>query len=296
MKERYLDSLQRVIYRIEKSLPGAVHLDELSAEAGLSKYHLHRVFRSLTGYPLADYARSRRLSESLGALLHKEYSILDIALEFGFSHEQSYIRAFKHKWGVSPGEYRSRKLLLPITPGISLSSLVSVGDDSALVLPGLVMRQSLHLCGVRRFITDSDNSQYNSVASTAREFMSDILPTITHRVYADRYFGFVEHCPDPNDNWYMASTELRRGPVKKRQTNIEYRSISARMYHEFLLVARTHPANLLWQDVECLYGMIFDTWVKDNRDRLEPGWHLEFIDVSVAHDDYSEFRILIPAR
>ena len=295
MKERYHETLARVIARIEDALPGVVHLDELSAEAGLSKYHLHRVFRALTGYPLAEYARLRRLSVSLSELLSTDHSILRIALDCGFGHEQSYIRAFKSHWGVGPGEYRSKKLLLQITPPLSADSLISVGADSALASPSLVVRPSLYLYGIRRFITDDENKEFNTVADTARVFVDTVLPSICYPLYADRYFGFIEHCGNPNDNWYMNAAELKRPLVSPSHEGFTYRSIPGRVYHEFLLVARTHPGNLLWTDVESLYAIIFGGWLAENRSRVEPGWHLEFVDLSVAKADYCEFRILIPA-
>jgi len=65
MRDQYRLALERVVNLVERSLSEPLALDELSAEAGLSKFHLHRVFRALTGYPLAEYVRRRRLSQSL---------------------------------------------------------------------------------------------------------------------------------------------------------------------------------------------------------------------------------------
>ena len=112
-REQYRNTLVRLIQAIEKTLPDQISLDDLAAEAYLSKYHLHRVFRALSGVPLAEYIRRRRLTDSLEALSDSAKTVLAIALDYGFSHEQSYIRAFRSLWGITPGEYREQNRYCP---------------------------------------------------------------------------------------------------------------------------------------------------------------------------------------
>lgn len=84
MRDHYLSILERVIARVERSLAEPLSLDELSEEAALSKFHLHRVFRALAGIPLAEYVRRRRRGESLKTLANPSRSVLEVALENGF--------------------------------------------------------------------------------------------------------------------------------------------------------------------------------------------------------------------
>ena len=46
--------------------------------------------------------------------LARKCRVLDIALESGFEYEQSYIRAFRACWGISPGQCRKERALVPI--------------------------------------------------------------------------------------------------------------------------------------------------------------------------------------
>jgi AraC family transcriptional regulator len=55
---------------------------------------------------LAGYIRSRKLAVSLDDLLKTNSTLFNIALDYGFEYEQSYRRAFKHEFGITPGEYR----------------------------------------------------------------------------------------------------------------------------------------------------------------------------------------------
>lgn len=298
-REQYRNTLVRLFTAIERTLPDQISLDDLAKEAYLSKYHLHRVFKTLCGVPLAEYVRRRRLTNSLASLSDSGKTILAIALESGFGHEQSYIRAFRTLWGITPGEYRERKTLLPATPAISPEQLISVGQDNALISPGCVARPDLHLCGLRYFIRDDENAAENTAAARAKSFLGDCVPRIPVPVYTDRYVGYIEHCDNANDNWYMTCAELRKKPgpqetEKLTEEGFEYRHIQKQLYREFLCISRIHPSQLLWEDVVSIYHTIFYDWIPANSEIVEPGWHIEYVDFTTAREDYSEFRVLVP--
>jgi len=67
---------------------------------------LQRLFRSAYNQPIGLYIRSFKLTASINDLLNTDSNILDIALGYGFNYEQSYIRAFKRKFGITPGKLR----------------------------------------------------------------------------------------------------------------------------------------------------------------------------------------------
>jgi AraC family transcriptional regulator len=294
MNELYTTSLARVVDRIERSLSVQLSLDDLAREAGLSKFHLHRVFRALTGYPLADYVRRRRLSETLTPLLGTNRTVLDIAVESGFEYEQSYIRAFRACWGISPGKCRKERLIVPMTERIDPGSFVPIGPDSALIEPRLVAKAGMTLCGIRHRITDEENRELNTASKVANCFHDTDMRRIEDPVFETRYFGYVEHCPDPSDNIYHTCAELRKDPAREPPEGMRYIRISGGTYREFLLVSRVHPSRLIWQDVLHLYGVIFGEWLPNHPEQARAGWHLEFVDDADASEDYGEFRVLIP--
>ena len=294
MRDQYQGALERVVNLVERSLSEPLALDELSAEAGLSKFHLHRVFRALTGYPLAEYVRRRRLSESLESLRDGTRSILDVALASGFAHEQSYDRAFKNRWGLTPGAWRARKTILEVTEPIRPDGIVPVGTESALLAPRLVARPPMALCGVRHFVTDEENIADNTVSRIANRFIAEGIPRIREPLFPRRYVGYVEHCDNPNDNRYHTCAELRGEPKLPPPEGMRHIAIAQGMFREFLLVSRVHPTRLLWSDVSALYDAVFRDWLPQNFERVRAGWHLEYVDFANAADDYGEFRILIP--
>ena len=54
---------------IESNIYNKITLDDISNHTGISKYHLHRIFKSLTGEALMEYVQSRKLTLSIRELV-----------------------------------------------------------------------------------------------------------------------------------------------------------------------------------------------------------------------------------
>lgn len=76
------------------------------AKAGYSKWHLQRMFKDVTGHAIGAYIRARRLSKSAVALRLTSRPILDIALQYRFDSQQTFTRAFKKQFSLTPALYR----------------------------------------------------------------------------------------------------------------------------------------------------------------------------------------------
>jgi len=92
----------------------AAHLDEdvslrvLAERAGLSPFHLHRVFRETAGETPKQYTLRLRLGRAAVMLLTGDESVLDIALSCGFQSHEAFCRAFRRRFGLTPSAYRER--------------------------------------------------------------------------------------------------------------------------------------------------------------------------------------------
>ncbi len=91
---------------IEKNLENKISLDELARRAYLSKYHYHRLFHKITGEPLTQYIRKRRMRKAAEALAQTDRPIIEIALAYQYGSQESFSRAFQKMYGVTPGKYR----------------------------------------------------------------------------------------------------------------------------------------------------------------------------------------------
>ncbi|OVE70429.1 AraC family transcriptional regulator [Clostridium diolis] len=104
--------IKKSIEYIENNLNKKIQLKELADKAFLSKYHFHRVFHSVVGEPVAEYIRKKRLEEAANELLTTENKIIDIALKYQFSNQESFTKAFKKLYGIPPKEFRKNKINL----------------------------------------------------------------------------------------------------------------------------------------------------------------------------------------
>ena len=102
----YLNSVQLGIDYIEANLDFDLAIATVAAEAGMSQWHFQRIFKGLTNETLKTYIRSRRLANSLDKLLTGDMRIIDIALSAGFESQQSFSRAFKDSFKLTPNAYR----------------------------------------------------------------------------------------------------------------------------------------------------------------------------------------------
>ena len=84
----------------------ALTLRALARRLGYSEYHATRKFRQIAGMSLRDYLHQRRLAFALKEVRDSDRTLLDIALDHGFSSHEAFTRAFKSLYGVTPAAYR----------------------------------------------------------------------------------------------------------------------------------------------------------------------------------------------
>lgn len=82
----------------------------LSRKFSYSEFYISRKFREISGMKLRDYLRYRRLAFALKEIRDTNRGILDIAMDYGFSSNEAFTRAFKETYGTTPSEYRKNPI------------------------------------------------------------------------------------------------------------------------------------------------------------------------------------------
>jgi AraC family transcriptional regulator len=101
--------LEVVLNEIEGRIKENINAGFLAGILGLSSVHLQRLFRFAFKQSIGSYIRSRKLTASMWDLLNTDSNLVNIALDYGFEYEQSYLRSFKREFGVTPGAFRKTR-------------------------------------------------------------------------------------------------------------------------------------------------------------------------------------------
>jgi AraC family transcriptional regulator len=102
---------RRVRGRIEAGAP-LPSVTELAALCGISPRHLNRQFIALTGKTISAYIETYRIEQAKLLLADAGVPMKQVAERAGFSHGNSFARAFRKATGLAPREYRQRATAL----------------------------------------------------------------------------------------------------------------------------------------------------------------------------------------
>jgi len=112
-------------FRGSPSLPGfklrqitdwmAQHMEEefrlaqLAAQAGLSKFHFLRLFKNATGESPSRYHTNLRMDAARRLLRETKKTVVEVALDVGYTNPSHFARLFRRQTGLSPSDYRQQR-------------------------------------------------------------------------------------------------------------------------------------------------------------------------------------------
>lgn len=111
-------AVQQMIHWTEQNLRDEeLGLLEMSRAVGYSPWYCSTLFHRVCGCTLKSYAARRRLSQAALELRASPRRILDIALDWGFSSQEAFTRAFREAFGCTPAAYRRAPRPIPLFMG-----------------------------------------------------------------------------------------------------------------------------------------------------------------------------------
>jgi transcriptional regulator GlxA family with amidase domain len=93
---------------IWEHLADDLHMEQLAAEAGMSRRTFMRNYTAATGRTPGKTIEAMRLSAARAALEGTKKSLKQVARETGFGDEERMRRVFQRQLGVNPADYRAR--------------------------------------------------------------------------------------------------------------------------------------------------------------------------------------------
>ncbi|HSI28237.1 MAG TPA: bifunctional DNA-binding transcriptional regulator/O6-methylguanine-DNA methyltransferase Ada [Methylophilus sp.] len=122
-------------------------LTQLAADAGLSTYHFHRVFKSIAGLTPKAYASAYR-AQTMREKLAAQSKVTDAIYDAGYASNSRFYETANHILGMKPGQYLKGGLNTTIRFALAKCSLgnilvassdkgicaISLGDDAEALL------------------------------------------------------------------------------------------------------------------------------------------------------------------
>jgi AraC-like DNA-binding protein len=94
---------------IDRNFAESIDAGDIADEACYSKYHFIRTFKSIYGKTPHQYLTAVRI-EKVKELLEAGASVTDACFAVGFDSLGSFAGLFKRRAGMTPSEYRRRRL------------------------------------------------------------------------------------------------------------------------------------------------------------------------------------------
>lgn len=140
------ESIQKTIDYLEAHIVEEHSIENLPEIAALSPFYYQRLFSRLVKKPVREYIKNRRLARAGEELSNKERRILDIALDYGFGSHETFTRAFKEAYNMTPEQYRRNPVMLNQfdKPDLFLNYTM-IDEGVPLISDGLVLEFNRHI-------------------------------------------------------------------------------------------------------------------------------------------------------
>ncbi|WP_172844488.1 AraC family transcriptional regulator [Tumebacillus algifaecis] len=288
-----IDRMQKTINYIEEHMLSDIALTDLAEVAGYSAYHFHRLFQMTVGIAVMTYIKNRRLDFAANELIRTNRKILDIALAYGFGSHETFTRAFKRAYQITPGEYRKQGRYVQVFPRVDLeiSSLHSTGGIQ--MTPTMLNKQEIKVLGYLVRIEQNDEQGNNIPAFWQRYIREGLGHTIPNPINTDVEYGVcVDYNSETGDCSYLIGMEVAEAPTLPEGSELAYRVIPAASYAVFT-TAPVSDENFP-ETIQRTWGAIFDEWLPTSGYKVATTPDFELYDERCAIPDAKQMDIYLP--
>jgi AraC family transcriptional regulator len=247
------DPVAKALWFIESLYLCDLTLDDIAAIAGVSRHHLVRAFALATGHSVMRYVRGRRLTEAARLLANGPPDVLGVALEYGYPSHESFVRAFRDEFGVSPEAVRAQRHL----DGLELIEPLRMDESAFIELepPRFVDGDEFLAAGICR--RHNGQTAPGAIPAQWRRFAS-LLHRIPGRI-GDETFGVRCNADDHGNLDYVCA--VRVADLAKLPAEFYRLRIAPQRYATF-----THWANV--SEVRRSFHTIWNRWLPHSADEV----------------------------
>jgi len=317
--------VQKAIDYIDDNIANPLDARSIADHIAISVSYLKKIFKSVTDLSLIDYARARKLNHCLDLLNRTKKTISDIALSNGYDYEQSFSRAFKQRFGISPKHYRDNTTEIELIPKLDLSFIIEL-KDAMIVQPVFRRLPAFQLGGLLHRVSIEDKYQYKP-SILGKDFYYNHKDDITSPVRNDDYYGYT--LPDDAyesstryltglkvdansklpegyhgytlpDDAYESSTRYLTGlkvdANSKLPEGYHIENVPEQTYIVFKFIGNFDASKITWEHLKSIWEFR-DKYLKKAHNIHERIYgYFEYIDTRISSDDYCELELYVPIK
>ncbi len=285
----YLEQLHRVIVFVEEKLGEDIGFRDMASQAAyLSPWHFHRVFEAILGLSPTEYLRERRLRAGAYRPGETEDRLIDIGMDARYEPQEAFTRAFKRRFGTTPGRYRDSGVhaSIPARNPYTVPELRKM-TEGILMEPTIVNKEEFTVIGLAGPSSRADN-RIPALWAAFLQRISDI----SGRIPGDASYGICEYI-DPlfmsEDSEWEELVSVEVAAAAEPPAGMVKRTIPARRYAVF-----THRGGV--DSLGTTYNYIYKTFLPRSGLQLAATADFEYYDSRFKPDTplESEMFIYIP--
>ena len=101
--------MERIMKCLNENLSNPdFNVEQLIKEVGISRAHLHRKMKEITGISTGEFIRNLRLEQAARLIREGTVNVTQVAYAVGFSNQAHFSTVFKKHFGVPPSEYAEK--------------------------------------------------------------------------------------------------------------------------------------------------------------------------------------------
>lgn len=282
------DAILSAVSFIDSMLTNELDMLTVSRRTGFSLYHFIRTFHGITGYTPYSYLTKRRLTEAAREVVTTKKKIIEIAFDYCFGTHESFTRAFKKEFGISPLKMRQQgnlnlfKLVDPVTQeSCRFDRELEGRRPEVVVLPELIFM------GHSFFLGEDEDF---GIIGTMWEHLQHEIRSLENRIIPEKYYQ-LQYWSDTRDYgglFFMAAAEVK-------ETACSSVLVSKRLppcrYLKFIHKGRA-------DQVGYTYKYIYNRFLPDSSYTPAHSFNFEFYGPASTspYDANSESEIYIPVK
>jgi len=283
--------VESAINYIEVNIEQALSAEMIAVGNLISKSHLQRIFKTVTGQSLMGYVRSRKLSCCLKELIESNNTVVEIALKYGYDYEQSFSRAFKSKFGVSPHYFRNGTIGANITPKMDLSFIIDL-KDSVIAKPRFVKLPAFQIGGIEHRVTIEEKFK-SKPTDIGNDFYFNKRLLIDKPKNPTVYYGYtMQDFEREESSRYFTGVEIDEETTLPE--GFQCLDIPENNYIIFKFVGNFPATEITWQHLKDIWNFR-DYYIEKYHGITERIYgYFEYIDETICDENYCELDLYVP--